>query len=167
MTGRHKHTDVTHQPRRDSMYEERVHDPYQARGKYHEPTVCPDCGAVFHQGRWRWGSAPEGSHSHRCPACARLHDRMPAGVLTLQGEFFDAHRTEIMHLIQHQEATEKPEHPLERIMAIDDTEQGSTVSFTGVHLARRAGEALHHAYQGELDIGFNDKDDLFRMRWSR
>src|SRR5690349_4580543 len=38
--------------RRDKMFEERVHDPYKARHKIAEPSVCSQCGAVFHEGRW-------------------------------------------------------------------------------------------------------------------
>lgn len=167
MTGRPKPSIPIHPSRRDSIYEKRAHDPYRVREKYHEPTVCPDCEAVFHEGRWCWGEVPDGANFKRCPACARLQDQVPAGVLTLQGEFFDAHKVEIIQLIHHQEAAEKLEHPLERIMAVKDSEQGLEISFTGVHLARRVGEALHRAYHGELDIGFNDKGDLLRVNWSR
>jgi len=35
---------------------EHVHDPYKTRLKLAEPTVCPKCGALFHEGRWRWPS---------------------------------------------------------------------------------------------------------------
>ena len=34
------------------------HDPYQAREKLSEPSVCRDCGAVYHQGRWQWIHGP-------------------------------------------------------------------------------------------------------------
>ena len=167
MTGRHKSQDFTHQPRRDSMYEERNHDPYLVRGKYKEPTVCPDCQAIFHKGRWQWGEAPDDAHPHRCPACARIHDRVPAGFLTLAGAFFAGHRDEILHLLHNHEAKEKAAHPLERIMGIEEQAQGTVVSFTGNHLARGSGEALRHAYQGDLHIDYNDKDGQIRVRWSR
>ena len=167
MAGRHKPDDFTHQPRRDSIYQERVHDPYQSREKYREPTVCPDCTAVFHNGRWQWGPVPDGAHRHRCPACARIHDRVPAGILTIEGDYFAAHKAEILSLVHHHEAQENVEHPLERIIAIDEQGQGATISFTGVHLARGTGEALRHACHGELTIDFSDKDDLIRVSWKR
>jgi hypothetical protein len=30
------------------------HDPYKARHKLPEPAACPECGAVFHEGRGQW-----------------------------------------------------------------------------------------------------------------
>jgi hypothetical protein len=33
--------------------QDHILDPYQARQKLHEGTVCPQCGAVYHDGRWR------------------------------------------------------------------------------------------------------------------
>jgi hypothetical protein len=167
MTGQHKSEDFTRQPRLDSEYEERSHDPYQIREKWKEPSVCPDCQAVYHKGRWQWGDAPQGADEHRCPACARIHDRVPAGFLTLEGDFFAAHKDEILHLIRNHEEKEKVSHPLERIMGVDEEGQGITVRFTGGHLARGTGEALRHAYHGDLDIDFNDKDGQIRVHWMR
>lgn len=40
----------------DRRIVEHVHDPYKTRLKLAEPTVCPKCGALFHEGRWRWPS---------------------------------------------------------------------------------------------------------------
>jgi hypothetical protein len=36
-------------------------DPYQRQQKLHEGTVCPQCGVVYHQGRWQWGTKGEGA----------------------------------------------------------------------------------------------------------
>ena len=169
MSGRIKSSDYIHQPRRDRMYEEHVQDPYQARGKLTEPTVCPDCGAVFHTGRWQWTRLPEGAQEHRCPACERAHDHIPAGILTLGGDFFHQHKAEIMRLIQHTEELEKAEHPLERIMSIEEKEgdQQTLISFTGIHLTKRSGEAIRHAYQGNFDFSYSDRDDVVRASWER
>jgi hypothetical protein len=163
-----KPTDIAHQPGKDDrMYSERLEDPYQARGKYSEPTVCPECSAVFHKGRWQWGSAEAGAKEQLCPACQRIHDGQPAGVLTIGGEFFAAHREEIMNLIHNAEKKEKPEHPLQRIMGTEDQDGAAVVTFTDMHLARGTAEALHHAYEGELDYDFSEKDGVFRASWTR
>ena len=42
-----------HPIRHDRLLQETQHDTYKSKGKLHEPTVCPDCGAVFHAGRWQ------------------------------------------------------------------------------------------------------------------
>ena len=62
-----------------------IDDPYARRSKPGEPTVCSDCGAVFHAGRWQWGPAPGGSERALCAACQRIRDDYPAGVVSLAG----------------------------------------------------------------------------------
>lgn len=149
------------------MDEDRVSDPYRARGKWPEPTTCPKCGAIVHHGHWQWGTAAPGAAPHLCPACQRVHDGVPAGQLTLSGKFFAEHCEEILHLVHHTEAQAKAEHPLERIMDIKEAADRTVVTFTDSHLVHGVGEALRHAYHGELDSHYTDKDGLLRVAWSR
>ena len=153
--------------RREQLFQELVHDSYKSSRKLSEPTRCPVCGAVFRKGRWTWASAPAGAHEERCPACHRIHDKFPAGYVTLKGEFFLAHREQVLQLVKNREAKEKAEHPLERIMGVEDTADGTTVTTTNTHLARDIAEALHHAYKGDLDYHYNKEDNLLRASWSR
>lgn len=153
--------------RHDNLFQERVHDAYKARTKLPEPSVCPQCGAVFHDGRWQWLPAPEGAHNETCPACHRIHDQFPAGFLSLKGVFFLSHRDEIMHLLHNHEKHERAEHPLKRIMAVEEKAGETRVSTTDIHLARGMGEALHHAYQGELEYHYNPEQNLLRVNWER
>ncbi len=149
------------------MDEERVADPYRARGKWPEPTQCPECRAIFHHGRWQWGEAAQKAEQHLCPACQRIRDRVPAGELTLAGEFYTAHRQEIMNLIHNAESAARAEHPLERIMDIEEQGDRTVITFTDAHLVHGVGEALRHAYQGELDSRYTDEDALLRVAWHR
>jgi NMD protein affecting ribosome stability and mRNA decay len=152
---------------REEFRQDFVHDSYRSQKKLPEPTRCPDCGAVYHDGRWQWATAPEQAHEARCPACQRISDRFPAGYVTLEGEFFVAHRDEIIHLARNREAQEKAEHPLERIMAIEDVERGVQITTTDMHLARDIGEAVHDAYKGELQYRYNKEENLLRVHWAR
>jgi hypothetical protein len=156
-------------PRRNKMYEERVADPYLERGKPAGPVACPECGVVFEAGRWQWKSAPIQAADHLCPACRRIHDHVPAGVLYLGGDYFRSHREEIMQLIRHVEEKEKSEHPLERIIDIEQSGNGhdTVITFTGVHLAKGTGESLQHAHHGNLDITFAERDDRVLVSWQR
>ena len=56
---------------------------------------------------------------------------------------------------------------MERIMAISAAEDHTLLTTTGIHLARRLGEALKNAYQGELNFTYGDADNIIRLTWSR
>ena len=153
--------------RREQLFQELVHDTYKLQKKLPEPTRCPDCGAVYHDGRWSWSGEAGAAHEERCPACHRIHDRFPAGYVTLKGSFFADHREEILQRVRSCEETEKRGHPLERLMAVEDTGEGVLVTTTGTHLARRIGDALYDAYRGELDYHYNKEENLLRVAWNR
>ena len=155
------------QVRNEHLLQEREHDAYKMKGKLPEPSACPECGAVFHHGRWQWGVAPETAHLETCPACLRLRDRYPAGFLTLHGDFFLSHRDEVLHLARNHERREREEHPLKRIMDVEERDGSVLVTTTDIHLARGMGVALHHAYQGELEFHYNQEQNLLRVDWSR
>lgn len=140
-------------------------DPYQAQRKLPEPTACRQCGAVYHQGRWQWGQKPEGAHEDFCPACRRINDRFPAGAVTLHGDIVGRHKDQIIGLARNEEAAEKSEHPLNRIINIEATDEGLVISTTDIHLPRRIGEALKRAFHGELAMHFDEAGYFVRIDW--
>ncbi|MEZ4701825.1 MAG: BCAM0308 family protein [Rhodothermales bacterium] len=151
---------------RERFKDER-HDVYLERKKWPEPTSCGTCGAVYQGGRWTWSSSPAGGNVITCPACQRIADNYPAGFVELQGPFFAAHRDEIRGLIDHIEENEKGEHPLERVMRIEDAPDRVLIETTGIHLARRIGTALERAYEGHLTFKFGDGMHTIRVTWER
>lgn len=156
--------------RRDQLRQEREHDTYKRQHKPPEPSVCPDCSAVFHAGRWQWGLRHPDSAEVLCPACHRIKDDFPAGFVHVMGTFFAAHRSEILALISHHAEKARAEHPLARIMAIKEDMGGAggiVVTTTDIHLARDLGEALHHAYHGDLAFHYNEGEKLLRVQWQR
>lgn len=160
----HKYENHSHQNKAFTPHNK---DPYQIREKLSEPSHCSDCGAVYDKGHWIWGKPTIDSTPHRCPACSRIKDKVPAGFLTLKGPFLTDHKQEILHLVKNLEEREKLSHPLERIMTIEDAHPELIICFTGMHLAKATGDAIHHAYQGSLDIQFVERDSQIRIEWER
>jgi NMD protein affecting ribosome stability and mRNA decay len=168
MTKQNKSADIAQQHAGDKHSYPPTHgDIYQSKGKYPEPSVCSGCGAVYHKGRWQWGYEKADAHKHVCPACQRIHDRVPAGVVNMSGAFFDEHRREILSLIHNIEAREKAEHPLQRIMSIHSDDHGTEVALTDFHIAHAIADALTDAYQGTADSAFTEKNDVMRINWTR
>ena len=154
-------------PRRDRLIREREHDPYRSRQKPREPLLCSGCGAVFRGGRWRWPDVPVSAPEGLCPACQRERDGYPAGFVTLDGEFVGTHREELLGLARNMEEREKSQHPLKRIIGVRDEEAAVVIETSDMQLARSIGDAVHAAYQGELDYHYEKEGSLLRVFWKR
>lgn len=144
-----------------------MHDPYLNTVKLSDLSICPDCHAIYHKGRWQWGEGSSNANSVQCPACKRMAEQLPAGFITIEGEFSQAHREELLNLIRHFAEREKMEHPLKRIMNIEDTPERLFITTTDIHLARGIGEALQKAFKGELTYHYNEGEYLLRLHWIR
>ena len=153
--------------RGDRLIKKRRHDAYLNRSKLPEPTVCNTCHAVFSAGRWTWKQPPEEFHHTVCPTCKRCADNYPAGKISISGDFYHEHHEEILNLIQNIEKQEKSERPLERIMLIRKAKSGAEVTTTGMHIARRIGEALSRAYKGEYSFQYADGEENIQVIWRR
>ncbi len=153
--------------RRNRLIQEERHDAYQQKKKWQEPTVCSECNAVFLEGRWAWWEPAINARRIVCPACQRIKDKDPAGRLEIRGSYFVHHQDEVLNLIRNTESKEKDAHPMERIMGITSEEDHSLLTTTGIHIARRIGDALQDAYQGELNFTYGDAEKSIHMVWSR
>ena len=94
--------------KKDRSVRARKHDRYIAKGKLQEPSVCRECQAVYHKGRWVWGAVPSDSQEVMCPACERIRDHAPSGVLLLTGEFVVKHRNQVLGLARNEEVRRRP-----------------------------------------------------------
>ena len=149
------------------VYDDTDHDPYRLKQKYREPTVCKDCRAIFHRGRWQWGDAAQGAHEALCPACRRVREKLPAGTLAITGDYLNRHRDEILAIVRRHDELEKAEHPLNRVIGIDENPNGIVVTTTDVHLPKRIGAALAKAHQGEMTIRFAEDESTIDVEWRR
>src|SRR5262245_16782242 len=109
--------------------------------KHPSATLCPECGAVYSQGRWHWTDVadPSGDAREVCPACRRIRDADPAGEIRISGDFARAHREEIVSRVRNVEAREKTDHPLQRVMQIREESETLVVTTTDAHLVNAIG----------------------------
>lgn len=153
--------------RKDRLIKEKRHDTYQLDEKLPEPIICKTCNAVFEYGHWTWKTRPQHANEIHCPACQRILDKYPAGFVEIKGPFFDMNREEVLNLIDNVEKQEKRERPLERIISIIDQKIHTLITTTGIHIARRIGEGLAHAYQGDFSFNYSEAEKCIRVYWRR
>ena len=153
--------------RKDRLIKDKRIDAYQEREKFPEPTLCTHCGALYVNGRWTWKTKPDQTYKTVCPACRRTAANYPAGHITVKGAFFAEHQNEIMNLIMNEEKREKQARPLERIISIVGGGDQIEVTTTGIHVARRIGDALSRAYDGDLSFRYADSERSIRVCWQR
>lgn len=161
-------------------------DPYKQTDKPHEPMFCTQCGAVSDRGRWRWPKAgtpsstsPAGGRSRSslrseamqptiCQACHRINDHFPAGIITLTGAIVGTHKDEIVRLIRDVEQAEKADHPLNRVMDIEDKlPDRLEISTTDIHLPHRIADAIRRAYKGDVTEHYDEGGYFVRVNWHR
>jgi len=110
-----------------------------------------------------WASASEGGNKSLCAACRRINDNLPAGIVKLRGIFGQQQTDEIVRLARHQEDAEKREHPLNRIIGIEEEDEAIIIKTTDVHLPRLIGAAVRRAFHGRLEEDFDASGYLVRV----
>ena len=155
------------QRRKDKLIQEKRKDAYLGRNRLPAVHACTSCGVVFMNGRWMWKEIENHSTKTICPACRRINDNYPAGYVEIRGNFFDGHETEITNLIYNTEKLEKKDRPLERIISMNLKKGYATLTTTGIHIARRIGEALSRSYQGNFSFKYLDGEKGIRVFWER
>jgi NMD protein affecting ribosome stability and mRNA decay len=151
--------------RREQVMKEPIEDSYRPDAKLPDPARCPKCRATYLKGRWTWEKAPADAYVHRCPACQRINDHFPAGYVTLKGKFDPEFRVQVLNLVKTREARAASEHPLQRIMAVDDVADGIRVTTTDAHLASGIARALHEAFHGSVELKYSRDEHLVRAIW--
>jgi NMD protein affecting ribosome stability and mRNA decay len=149
-------------------------DPYLLSEGNNGKSVCKKCHAVYHNKRWYMDEAlyekrvaQKSINKVLCPACRKVKDRFPGGILRLKGKFLKEHKSEIMNLIRNEEQKARGFNPLERIMGISSIKAGLEVTTTNEKLAQRIGKSLHKAYQGKIEYKWSSDTKLLRAEWER
>jgi NMD protein affecting ribosome stability and mRNA decay len=150
-------------------------DPYLPRGASKKVSVCSGCRAVYMNKRWYADealfisslSSPD-TVKMVCPACLKIRDNFPGGIVTLKGDYVIPHKQELMNLIKNEEARARGFNPLERVMSIRENGHGNIViSTTNEKLAQRFGRAIKKAFHGEVTYQWSHDNKLARVDWVR
>ena len=149
-------------------------DPYLPDMKPDEVAVCRECRSVFSNGRWQLESEAGRELKEAkqvtevlCPACQKIRDRVPGGVLTIAGRFVADHEQEIVNLVNNENTIAMKINPLERIMDIERSDDGMVVYTTNEKLAQKVGRALKKAYDGKVEYQWPEDGKLVRVNWRR
>ncbi len=156
---------------------DRETDPYIPRKSASAVGICPKCRAIYRNKRWvidekeyaartRKGAA-EAVAWARCPACRKIEDGFPAGVVTLRGGYLREHRDEIINLIRNEEKRAMGFNPLERIMHVEDRGETLEIATTNEKLAQRIGREVRKACQGTVEYKRSEDAKLLRVSWAR
>jgi hypothetical protein len=150
-------------------------DPYMPRGASRSVSLCGGCQAVYMNKRWYAESKvyttakknPE-TATVVCPACMKIRDNFPGGIVTLKGDYVLPHKTDLMNLVRNEEERARGLNPLERVIAVKENGFGSIViSTTNEKLAQRIGRAIKKAFHGEVSYRWSHDNKLARVDWVR
>ncbi len=154
--------------RLDRTIQPKTYDPYNKGKKSTEGIYCPQCRALYQHGRWKWPDKGDTFREpHLCSACRRIKDRFPAGEVLVSGKYLNRHRNEIVNLIQNVITEEENRSPLKKVISLTSENGTIRVSLTDDHLARHIGEALHKAYNGDLEVKYSEGERFVRLYWHR
>jgi NMD protein affecting ribosome stability and mRNA decay len=149
-------------------------DPYLPGAGIREVVMCGICHSLYHHKRWYLEGdlplkvgrmTPIGVIT--CPACCKIRDRFPGGIVVLRGEFLNTHKDQMLNLVRNEEARAKGVNPLERIISIKDEGNCVEIHTTSERLAQRIGREIHRAYKGEVSYHWSKDDKFVRVEWHR
>jgi hypothetical protein len=90
-------------------------DPYLPRGANRSVSVCGSCHAVYMNKRWyaegdRYETVTKnaGTMTMVCPACLKIRDNFPGGIVTLKGDYVLPHKQDLMNLVRNEEGARAP-----------------------------------------------------------
>ena len=153
---------------------ERSTSAYLPKKGMKEVAVCDKCHLIYQNKRWYLDDKEASklltdSRTHRgtCPICRRMEDNIPAGSVTLSGDYFRQHEGEILDLIKNTEVKSRVKNPFGRIMEISQEGNMLSVSTTEDKLAQKLGREVYKAHKGELHYKWSHDQEMVRVAWQR
>jgi NMD protein affecting ribosome stability and mRNA decay len=91
----------------------------------------------------------------------------PEGYASFSGRFLKEHNDEIRNLIKRELEKAKGFNPLDKVIKWQVTPEGFEITTTTKKLAQRLGRAVQKAYDGDFEMSRSERNELFRVYWSR
>jgi len=149
-------------------------DPYFPDAGLKEPAVCQSCQAVYRLKRWQLDPALTAKlasdpsvHWVTCPACQKIAEHYPEGILTLRGSYLWDHEEEIHNILVNTANRFAARNPLERIIRMQRTDEALIIETTANKLAEQLGRSLQKAHSGALQIDWQGAPVVCRVQWER
>jgi NMD protein affecting ribosome stability and mRNA decay len=154
---------------------DRETDPYIPRKSAPAVGACPKCHAIRRYKRWYLDEKEYAELTRkigtavleRCPACRKIADGFPSGVVLLRGGYLREHRDEILKLVRNEEKRAIGTNPMERIISITEENGKMEIATTDEKLAQRIGRELRKACRGTLEYKWSEDSKLLRVNWMR
>ena len=149
-------------------------DPYVMEDALREPAICQNCHALYLKKRWQFDPQSvetlQGSRNIMwvtCPACAKIEENYPEGIVILRGDYFWLHEDEIRNLVSNEAQASFNKNPLARIMKTVENKDEIIIETTEQKLAEHLGRALKGAHSGELKVTWSKSPRVCRVVWER
>jgi NMD protein affecting ribosome stability and mRNA decay len=154
---------------------DRETDPYIPRKSASAVGVCTECHAIRRNKRWHLDEKEYATLRkkkgavvlERCPACRKIADGFPSGVVLLRGGYLLEHRDEILKLVRNEEKRAAGINPLERIISVTEENGRMEIATTDEKLAQRIGRELRKALRGTVQYKWSEDSKLLRVNWAR
>lgn len=147
---------------------------YISKDGMKEVTICTGCKALYWNKRWYLDENESTKlrldmvkNEVLCPACHRVQDKNPAGIVTFSGDYLVEHQNDILNTIKNSEEKSHSKNPLARIMEIKQEGNVLTVLTTDDKLAQKLGRDINKAHSGNLEYKWGKEDSFVRVNWSR
>ncbi|HWO40200.1 MAG TPA: BCAM0308 family protein [Candidatus Eisenbacteria bacterium] len=146
-------------------------DTYLTRMSPREAIQCAGCGAFYHRRRWTLEPPAKFSRSRHtqaifCPTCMKTRHRFPGGEVHLIG-LQAVERDEVARILRNEERRARAKNPLERIMALHESNGRWKIETTTEKLAQRLGRSLKKARGGKLVYKWGHNNKFARVIWTK
>ncbi|MGW8313318.1 MAG: BCAM0308 family protein [Desulfuromonadales bacterium] len=149
-------------------------DPYLPDSGLKEPAICQGCQAIYQNKRWQL--EPDESRAiHKdpavnwvsCPACQKIAEHYPEGIVTMSGDYLWRHETEIRNMLNNEAERVMAKNPIARIMQIEKSGENLVIETTEQKLAEHLGRTLNRAHNGDLQVAWSGSPRVCRVNWER